>query len=168
MLSYVVAVSENNVIGNDNRLIWSLPKDLQKFKEITLTKSKTMIMGRQTFESLPGVLPGRKHIILTRNKNYRIDDANVEIIHDIDELKPYIESSEEYFVIGGGEIFSLLMPYVEKMYITIIHEHFPGDTSFPEYNKDDWKVVESIEGIVDEENKHKHTFLILERNQHIN
>jgi dihydrofolate reductase len=112
MLSFVVAVANNNVIGKNNSLVWSLPVDLKRFKDITMTQTKTMIMGRKTFEALPTVLPNRKHIVLTRNKNYKPNNKNVEILHDIEDLKPYIESEEEYFVIGGGEIFNLLMPYM--------------------------------------------------------
>jgi len=163
LLSFVVAVSENNVIGKDNSLIWHLPSDLKRFKEITLSESKTMIMGRKTFEALPYVLPGRKHIILTRNKNYKIEDEAVKIINDIDSLKPMIESKEEFFVIGGGEIYKLLMPYAKKLYLTIIHENFSGDTFFPDYKNFQWNILKKQEGVYDENNQYKSTFLILER-----
>jgi dihydrofolate reductase len=163
MLSFVVAMSENCVIGMGGTLPWHLPEDLKKFKEITSSGSKTMIMGRKTFESLPRVLPGRKHIILTRDKNYKIDDANVEVIHNLESLKPYTDSEEEYFVIGGGEIFSMLFPYTQRMYLTIIHHHFEGDTYIPQYEENHWKIIESYEGKVDENNKYKHTYLTLER-----
>lgn len=163
MISFVVAMANNNIIGKDNSLAWSLPCDLKRFKEITMTKTKTMIMGRKTFESLPRILPGRKHIILTRNKHYKVSDENIEILHNIKDLRPYIESKKEYFVIGGGEIFTLLMPYVEKIYLTIIHHDFKGDTFFPPYDLKQWKVIENYEGIVDEKNKYKYSFLILEK-----
>lgn len=163
MLSIVVAVSENNVIGKNNTLPWHLPGDLKKFKEITLSKSKTMIMGRKTFEALPEVLPGRKHIILTRNKDYKVNNKNVEVLNDLDRIKYFIESKEEYFLIGGGEIFKLLIPFVKKIYLTIIHEAFEGDTFFPYHKESQWKVTEKEIGTLDEKNIHRHTFLILER-----
>lgn len=163
MLSYVVAVAKNNVIGKEGNLAWHLPDDLKKFKEITNSGSKTMIMGRKTFESLHKLLPGRKHIILTRNKDFNVDGDNVLIIHSIDALKPYIESEKEYYVIGGGEIFNILMPYTKRIYLTIIHQDFEGDTYFPEIKKDEWKEVERREGTVDEKNVYKHTYVTLER-----
>ncbi|MFL0248021.1 dihydrofolate reductase [Candidatus Clostridium stratigraminis] len=163
MLSFVVAIADNNVIGKDKSLAWYLPNDLKKFKDITMSGSKTMIMGRKTFESLPKVLPERRHIILTNNRDYKVIDENVKVVTNLDELKPYIEAKEEYFVIGGGQIFKLLFPYTNKMYITEIHENFEGDTFFPEYDKTKWKAVEKREGIVDNKSKYKHTFLTLVR-----
>lgn len=163
MLSAVVAIAANNVIGKDKSLAWHLPNDLKRFKEITMTVSRTMIMGRKTFESLPKLLPGRRHIILTNNKDYRIDEGNVEVVHGIEELKPYIEAKEEYYVIGGGQIFKLLFPYTHKMYITEIYENFEGDTYFPDYDKSKWKLVDKKQGITDEKNKYNHRFITLER-----
>jgi len=163
VLSYVVAVSKNKVIGNDEGLPWHLTNDMKFFRQITLTGSKTMIMGRKTFESLPKVLPGRKHIVLTQNKDYKVDDENVQIIHSKDDLMPYVNSDEEYFIIGGAEVFEVMFPYTKRMYITEIHEDFEGDTFIPDYNQSEWKVKEKKEGIVDEVNKYNHTFLILER-----
>jgi dihydrofolate reductase len=141
VLSIVAAVAENNIIGKDNSLLWSLPEDLERFKRITSTGSKTMIMGRKTFESINRILPGRKHIILTRNNFFDVNNENVKIVHSLDNLKPYIDSTEEYFVIGGGEIYSLLLPYAKKMYLTKVHEEFNGDTFFPNFNKNEWQVV---------------------------
>lgn len=163
MLSFVVAVSQNNVIGKDNSIVWHLPSDLKRFKEITLSESKTIIMGRKTFEALPYVLPGRKHIILTRNKNYKVENEAVTIINDIASLKPMIAAEEEFFVIGGGEIYKLLMPYAKKLYLTLIHENFSGDTFFPDYKIFQWNIIKKQEGVYDENNQHKNTFLILER-----
>lgn len=162
MISFVVAISENYVIGKAGTLPWYLPEDLKRFKEITLSQSKTMIMGRKTFESLPRVLPGRKHIILTSNKNYKASNPQVEAIYSMEDLQPYVKSSEEYFVIGGGQIFKALLPYVNRIYLTIIHEDFEGDTYFPRIDKSQWEVSECYEGKIDEKNKYKHTYLTLE------
>ncbi len=97
MLSIIVAKAKNDIIGKDNELIWNLPEDLKRFKE--LTTGHTIIMGRKTFESLGRVLPNRKHVILSQNTNYKIEKENVEVIHSVSELQKYIESEEENFVI---------------------------------------------------------------------
>lgn len=165
MLSFVVATSENNVIGKDNTLPWHLPEDLKRFKEITMTKTKTMIMGRKTFEALPKVLPHRKHIVITRNKEYNSHHEDVEIIYNLHDLNPYIKSELEYFVIGGGEIFKMLMPYVQKLYLTIIHQNFEGETFFPEYNKSEWITIEEIYNHKDEINQYNYTYLTLVRSK---
>ncbi len=163
MLSFIAAVAQNNIIGQDKGLPWHLPNDLRYFKETTMSGSRTMIMGRKTFESLPKVLPGRKHVILTRNMDFRVDHKNVGVVHSIDEVLPYVEVPEEVFVIGGGQIFRTLFPLAQRMYITEIHEKFDGDTYFPSYHSAEWMVVSKKEGITDEMNPYKHSFLILER-----
>lgn len=163
MLSFVVAVAKNNVIGIDNKMPWFLPNDLKKFKEVTTGKTKTMIMGRKTFESLPQILPDRQHIVLTRDKNYKVDDERVTIINNQKELESYIKDEKEYFVIGGEEIFLLLFPHAGKIYLTEINEDIEGDTFFPKYDEKDWEIIETKEGIIDEENKHIHVFKTLER-----
>ena len=163
MLSIVAAVSENNIIGKDNSLLWSLPDDLKRFKEITSSGSKTMIMGRKTFESINRILPGRKHIILTRNNFFNVNDENVKIVHSLDNLKPYIDSSEEYFVIGGGEIYSLLLPYAKKMYLTKVHEAFNGDTFFPDFNEREWQVVSCEDNRDNKSCEYTTTFMVMER-----
>jgi len=150
MLSIIVAVAKNNVIGKDNKLIWHLPEDLKRFKNITT--GKNIIMGRKTFESLGKVLPNRKHIILCNDMELNIDNENVEVLEDISMLDKYINSNEEHFVIGGATIYRLLMPYCNKMYITHINEEFDGDVYFPEINKNEWNVVEEEQGLQNEAN----------------
>ncbi len=157
MLSIIVAMSKNNVIGRDNKLIWHLPEDLKRFKK--LTTGHTIIMGRKTFESLGRVLPNRKHIVLTNNEHMKIEDENVEVIHDIKLLENYINSEEENFVIGGATIYNLLMPYVEKMYITQIEEEFQGDAYFPTINENIWKETEREKGIKDEKNPFNYEYI---------
>lgn len=97
MLSIIVAKSRNNVIGNNNTMLWKLPDDLKRFKE--KTTGHVIIMGRKTFESLGRVLPNRKHIILSRNKNFKVDSKDVKVIHSVDELNEYINEEEENFAI---------------------------------------------------------------------
>lgn len=157
MLSIIAAISENNVIGKDNKLLWHLPEDLKRFK--TLTTGHTIIMGRKTFESLGKVLPNRKHIILTRDMNYRVDNEAVEIIHDISEVQNYIEDKEENFIIGGAIIYSQLIDKAQKMYITMIHKKYDGDAYFPKIKEEEWKIVEKEQGIKDEKNPFDYEFI---------
>lgn len=157
MLSIIVAVAENNVIGKDNKLIWHLPADLKRFKEITT--GHTIIMGRKTFESLGRVLPNRKHVILCNDMEMNVEDENVEVLEDISMLDKYIQDTKEHFIIGGATIYKLLMPKVNKIYLTLIHEKFDGDVYFPEISDDEWKIVDRTGGITDEKNPYNYEFI---------
>ena len=161
MLSIIVAVAENNVIGKDNKLIWHLPEDLKRFKR--LTTNHTIIMGRKTFESLGRILPNRKHVILCNDMEMNIDDENVEVLEDISMLKEYIDSEEEHFVIGGATIYKLLMPYANKLYLTLIHEEFNGDVYFPEIEEKEWKVIYREKGLKNKENPFDYEYITFER-----
>ena len=161
MLSIIVAKAKNNVIGKNNELIWNLPEDLKRFKQ--LTTGHTIIMGRKTFESLGRVLPNRKHIIFSQNPDFKVDDPNVEIVHSMLQIQEYIENDEENFVIGGAMIYNLLMPYVTKLYVTQIDKEFEGDAFFPKIDEDVWKVVERINGTKDENNNLDYEFVTYER-----
>lgn len=125
-LSIIVATSRNGVIGVDNKLPWHLPNDLKYFKEKTV--GKKVIMGRKTFESIGRPLPNRENIILTRNVELEMD--NVSVYHDINELLTTLSENEEHIVIGGGEIYELFLPYVNKVYLTYIDAQVEGDTTF--------------------------------------
>lgn len=157
MLSTIVAIANNNVIGKDNKLIWYLPEDLKRFKQITT--GKNIIMGRKTFESLGRVLPNRKHIILCNDMEMDIDNENVEILDDISKLDKYINSDEENFVIGGATIYKLLMPYVNKLYITKINEDFVGDVYFPEIKEEEWKEISKEKGLKNDENPYDYEYI---------
>ena len=157
MLSTIVAIANNNVIGKDNKLIWHLPEDLKRFKQITT--GKNIIMGRKTFESLGRVLPNRKHIILCNDMEMDIDNENVEILDDISKLDKYINSNEENFVIGGATIYKLLMPYVNKLYITKINEDFVGDVYFPEIKEEEWKEISKEKGLKNDENPYDYEYI---------
>ena len=157
MLSTIVAIANNNVIGKDNKLIWHLPEDLKRFKQITT--GKNIIMGRKTFESLGRVLPNRKHIILCNDMEMDIDNENVEILDDISKLDKYINSDEENFVIGGATIYKLLMPYVNKLYITKINEDFVGDVYFPEIKEEEWKEISKEKGSKNNKNPYDYKYI---------
>lgn len=161
MLSIIVAVANDNVIGKDNKLIWHLPEDLKRFKR--LTTGHTIIMGRKTFESLGRVLPNRKHVVLCNDANLNIENENVEVLTDVNMLDKYIESEEENFVIGGATIYKLLLPKAEKLYLTKINEGFEGDVYFPEIKEEEWKVVSKEQGLQDENNPYNYEYINYER-----
>lgn len=163
MLSIIVAMANRNVIGKDNRLIWHLPEDLKRFKN--LTTGRTIIMGRKTFESLGGILPNRKHIVLCKSEKLKIDNENVVVVNDVELLKEYIDSEEEAFVIGGGMIYSLLLPYAKKMYITKINADFDGDTFFPQVDYGQWKLVKREKGIKNEKNPYDYEYITYIKNE---
>ena len=157
MLSIIVAVAKNNVIGKDNQLIWHLPEDLKRFKEIT--SGHTIIMGRKTFESLGRVLPNRKHIILCNDADLNINDENVTIVDDINRLGEYINKEEENFIIGGATIYKLMLPKVDKLYITKINQEFDGDVYFPEISEENWKITQRVKGKKDEKNPYDYEYI---------
>ncbi|AGX45352.1 dihydrofolate reductase [Clostridium saccharobutylicum] len=162
MLSIIVAIAKNNVIGKDNKLIWHISEDLKRFKSIT--SGKSMIMGRKTFESLPGILPNREHIILTRDKNFKVDSDKVKVVNDLDTLiEKYSNCEDEVFVIGGAEIYKQLLPYAHKLYLTKIDTDFEGDTYFPQINYDEFKSEFTSEKFTDEKNGLNYTFINLIR-----
>ena len=161
MLSIIVAKAKNNIIGKENKLVWSLPADMKRFRE--LTTGHVIIMGRKTFESLGKILPNRKHVVFTQNPDFKVDDENVQIVHSMLEIKEYIDNDEENFVLGGAMIYSLLMPHVTKMYVTEIDKDFEGDTFFPKINLDIWKETRREKGTQDEDNKFDYDFVTYER-----
>lgn len=148
LLSLISAVSTNGVIGLDNSLPWHISSDLKYFKAITM--GKPMIMGRTTFESFPRPLPGRPHIILTRDKTYSEKVAQYEqcfAVHSLDEalslVRVLMDESEgvdeEVFVVGGAEVYSLFLDRVQRMYLTEVAAEIEGDTYFPDYDKLQWR-----------------------------
>ena len=160
MLSIIVATANNNVIGGNNKLLWHISEDLKRFKEIT--SGNTIIMGRKTFESLPGILPNRKHVVITRDKNFSVDSDMVEIIHSLDEvLAKYENSTEEAFIIGGGEIYKSTLPFTKKLYLTKVKKDFEGDTLFPTIKEEEWKVDFASEEKIDTKSGLKFEFINL-------
>lgn len=149
MLTSIVAADLENNIGKDGKLPWHISEDLKRFRYFTT--GSTIIMGRKTFESLPCVLPGRKHIVLTRNKEYKVDDPNVEVHHDIKGLLFYIKARkaedailEKFFVIGGGEIYKVFMPYIDGIMLTLVNTVIEGaDAKFPELDARMWQIIEN-------------------------
>jgi len=161
MLSIIVAVAENNVIGKDNSLIWKLPRDMRHFKETTT--GHYIIMGRKTFESNGRPLPNRTNVIITRDKDYKAEGCVV--VHSLDDAIREAKEDSEAFIIGGGVIYDLAMPLVDRIYLTKIHHSFEGDTFFPEINMEEWVVSEKRDFEPDEKNEYPFTILTLNRKQ---
>lgn len=161
MLSIIVAKAKNNIIGKDNKLLWHLPEDMKRFRE--LTKGHVIIMGRKTFESLGRVLPDRKHIVFTQNTDFKVKDENVQVVHSLLEIQEYIECEEECFVIGGAMIYNLLMPYVSKIYVTQINCEFKGDAFFPKINEEKWKEIDKQKGPDDGQNHFTYDYITYEK-----
>ncbi len=138
MLTCIAAIGKNRELGKDNQLIWHLPQDLKFFR--TMTKGHTIVMGRKTFESLPGLLPGRHHIVISRSNPTLPEE--VEIFSSIEDfLQAYQESEEEIFVIGGAAIYRQLLPYCERLLLTEIDASYDADVFFPEFDKDKYKRI---------------------------
>jgi len=137
IISLIAAMDRNRVIGKNNSLPWKLPEDMKRFRE--LTQGKPVVMGRKTFESIGKALPNRKNIIITHDKNYRIEKCIV--VHSANEALKAAEGNVEIMIIGGGQIFREFLPKADKIYLTIIDENFEGDAFFPEYNQKEWKEI---------------------------
>ncbi len=134
----VIARAANGVIGKDGKLPWHIPADLRHFKQIT--KGRPMIMGRKTFESLPGLLEGRRHIVLTRDGDWMPEEDEVEIVHSPeDALKR--AASGHVCIIGGAEIYKLFLPLADRIELTEVRTRAEGDTKMPAFPKKEWKEV---------------------------
>lgn len=159
IVSIIVAMDKNRVIGKDNKLPWRLPRELQYVKKTTM--GHPIIMGRKNYESIGKPLPGRRNMILTRKNNYSAEGC--EIVHSVEDVFKMCEGEDEIFIFGGEQIYRLFLPYTEKLYITRIHNEFEGDTFFPEIDWNEWKEVSSFQGITDEKNPYTYFFHVYER-----
>jgi dihydrofolate reductase len=133
---FIVARADNGVIGRDGKLPWHIPADLKRFKALTL--GAPMIMGRKTFESLPGLLPGRRHIVLTRDRKWQAQGA--EVAHT-PETALELAGPGRVSVIGGAEVFRLLLPHTISVELTEVHEDVEGDVIMPAFNPVEWREV---------------------------
>jgi dihydrofolate reductase len=167
IVSLIVAVAQNGVIGRDNQLPWHLPEDLKYFKRVTM--GKPVVMGRKTFESIGKPLPGRTNIVITRNSGYTAD--GVKVVHTLKEALalcktlPTADDSNELMVIGGGEIFSESLLLADKLYLTRIHAEVVGDAYFPAFDEELWTETAAEHFSADDTNPYSYSFLVLERKQ---
>jgi len=136
-LSIIVAMASNRTIGINNTLPWRIPEDLKHFKALTM--GHHMIMGRKTFDSIGKPLPGRTTVVVTRNREWKIDGCI--IAHSLEEALAACSGDEEIFIVGGAELYAQALPLVNKLYITEIKQDVEGDAHFPEFNCADWQKI---------------------------
>ena len=159
VIALIAALADNRVIGRHNRLPWHLPADLRHFKQLTL--DKPIIMGRNTWESLPGLLPRRAHIVISRDPEYRAEgcilvtspDAAIEAAGDVPEI----------MVVGGATIYRQMLSMAQRMYLTLVHGSFEGDALFPEWNPVEWSEIGREDFSADDDNRYSFSFVTLER-----
>lgn len=137
MISIIVAVAENGVIGDKNSLLWHIKEDMRFFRQ--KTTSHPVIMGRKTYDSLGKPLPNRTNVVISRTLNH-IEGCTV--VHSLEEAVALFPAEEEIFIIGGAQIYTQALDVADRMYITHIEHSYEGDTSFPEWNRAEWRLIE--------------------------
>ena len=145
-------MAENRVIGRDGRLPWHLPDDMAHFMKHT--RGHAVVMGRRTFDTLDGPLPNRRNIILTRQRDLEIKGATVA--HTLDEAIAAAGDDNEPFICGGEDIYRLALPCADRIYLTLVHATPEGDTRFPAFDEDQWRLVDEVHHPADD--RHTHTF----------
>lgn len=163
-INIIVSVSENWIIGKNNKLLWRLNSDLQRFKAVT--SRNPIIMGQKTFESLPnGALPNRANIVLTDNSNFKAPNITIayNIPESLDLAKNIYGEDCNIFVIGGGMIYRQFLEYADTIYLTTVHTIIDGDVSFPELDLDEWELISEEFKSKDEKNDYDHTYKIYNR-----
>jgi dihydrofolate reductase len=159
LISLIVAMAQNGVIGRDNSLPWRLPDDLKRFRAFTF--GKPILMGRKTFESIGRPLPGRINLVLTRDRSWYAE--GVIAVHSVEEALTQAGSSDELVAIGGAEIYRLVLPFARRIYLTHVHADVPGNITFPEFDSTQWADVEYNSQPADDEHAYPLTFVTLER-----
>lgn len=159
-ISIIVAIAENNAIGKDNKLLWHLSDDLKRFKK--LTSGHTVVMGRNTFLSLPnGPLPNRENLVISNIEGEKFEGCTMA--YSILDALTMVSEEKETFIIGGGMIYKQFLPHANKLYLTMVHVDIDGDTYFPNINYDEWNEVHRERVESSEKNQFSHSFIILER-----
>lgn len=162
ILSYVVAMAQNGVIGRNNDLPWRLPKDLAYFKRVTM--GYPIIMGRKTFDSIGRPLPGRCNIVVTRQAEWRAE--GVEVVNSLDQAlelardKAQAADLDQVMLIGGATLFEQAMPWVQRLYLTEVHADVEGDVYFPDFDRDIWCESEREDCFADGENPFDYSFVV--------
>ena len=154
MIALIAAMGRNRVIGHQGKIPWRLPADMQHFKRTTM--GKPILMGRKTWESLPGVLPGRRNIVMTRNRDYVAEGA--DIVSGIEAAMAITPEASELMVIGGQQLYEQILPSANTLYLTEIDADFEGDAWFPEFDPDSWVVASEQQCEPDERNPYRYCF----------
>jgi dihydrofolate reductase len=154
MIIMIAAVAENNALGKNNNLLWHLPQDFKRFKEIT--SGHHIIMGRKTFESFPKPLPNRTHIVISRQKNLHLEGCI--IVESLEKAIAVCPKNEDLYIIGGGEIYSQSIPIADELDITRVHHSFEADVYFPKIDPEIWELTSEIFNPKDEKHLFDYTF----------
>jgi dihydrofolate reductase len=154
MIIMIAAASENNALGKNNELVWHLPNDFKRFKN--LTSGHHIIMGRKTFESFPKPLPNRTHIVISRQENYNPEGCIV--VNSMKKAIAICPSDNPIYIIGGGEIYNLGIPFSDKIELTRVHHTFEADAFFPEINPKDWEIILSEFQPKDDKHRFDYTY----------
>jgi dihydrofolate reductase len=158
LITLIVAVADNGVIGRDNALPWHLPEDLKRFKRLTM--GKPIVMGRKTYESIGKPLPGRHNIVVTRDANYRRE--GITVVHDVDAAVAAASDASEIMVIGGADLFRLFLPHAGRVHVTRVHAQIDGDVMWPPLDAT-WGVVGSEPFAADQRHACPMTFEVWEK-----
>jgi len=161
ILSLIVAMDRNRIIGLNYKLPWRQSSDLQYFKKITM--GKPIIMGRKTHESIGRVLPGRENVVISRDKSYRAKDCTV--LHSLECVYAKFHDTDEIMIMGGADLYEQTLAKANRIYLTEVHAEVEGDTYFPEFDREIWEETERQDFKADEKNEYDYSFVILERNQ---
>jgi dihydrofolate reductase len=159
LVSLIVAMAQNGVIGRGNSLPWRLPQDLKRFRAFTL--GKPVLMGRKTYESIGRPLPGRANLVLTRDRSWYAQ--GVMTVHSLEQALAQAGEAAELVVIGGAEVYRLVLPVARRIYLTHVHADVPGDTFFPDFDATQWADVECTPHPADAQHVYPVTFVTLER-----
>jgi dihydrofolate reductase len=158
LITLIVAMTSERVIGQHGRLPWHLPADLRRFREITM--GKPIVMGRKTHESIGRPLPGRENIVISSNLAYRSEGCVV--VRHIEEALAYAGGREEVMIIGGASIYAAALPMAERIHLTLVHAEIKGDVYFPEYPREAWREVHREDHPADQKHAYSYSFLVLE------
>ena len=159
LISLIVAMDQQRLIGRENALPWRLSADLRYFKKTTM--GKPIVMGRKTYDSIGRALPGRKNIVITRKDDFTA--AGCFVVFSIEEALQAAGSVEEVIFMGGASLYEQILPQVKRLYLTQVHTSLIGDTWFPAFDMAEWKERERIDHSADEKNEFDYSFLVLER-----
>lgn len=159
IISLIVAMARNRVIGNAGEIPWKLTEDMRRFRLTTM--GKPIIMGRKTFESIGRVLPGRLNIVMTRDPLFHAEECRVATSRE--DALAIAGDAKEVMIIGGEVIFKEFLPIANRIYLTVIDKQIKGDTFFPMIDDAEWSEIEREEHEPDEKNKYRYTFITLEK-----
>ena len=160
IISLIVAMDQNRVIGNKGKLPWHISSDLKNFRAITM--GKPIIMGRKTHESIGRPLPGRENVVITRDKNYQAKDCTV--LHSLECVYAKFHDMDEIMIMGGAELYKQTLDKAKRIYLTEVHADVEGDTYFPAFDKEQWEEVERLDFKADEKNEYDYSFVVMEKN----